>query len=115
VLLVTLAGGVIAWLYVPDVIFPVAALFALFSVAAHTRPQLSLPALAGVLGVTALSLITAPAEDVAFAMVVAVVVWALGEAARNRRVAIAEATRRAVGEEQTRIARELHGSPTACQ
>ena len=37
-----------------------------------------------------------------------VVVWALGEAARNRRAAIVEASRRAVGEEQARIARELH-------
>ena len=33
---------------------------------------------------------------------------ALGEAARNRRAAIREAARRAVGEEQARIARELH-------
>ena len=108
VLLVTLAGGVITWLYADDVIFPVAALFALFSVAALTTPPVSLLALAAVLGVTALSFFTAPDGDVGFALAVAVVVWALGEVARNRRVAIAEATRRAVGEEQARIARELH-------
>jgi signal transduction histidine kinase len=35
-------------------------------------------------------------------------ILALGEAARNRRAAIREAARRAVGEEQARIARELH-------
>jgi signal transduction histidine kinase len=37
-----------------------------------------------------------------------VVIWALGEAARNRRAAIDQAARRAAGEEQARIARELH-------
>ena len=41
-------------------------------------------------------------------MAVAAGVWALGEAARNRHKAISEGTRRAVGEEQARIARELH-------
>jgi signal transduction histidine kinase len=41
-------------------------------------------------------------------MAIAVGAWALGEAARNRRVAIEEERRRAVGEEQARIARELH-------
>jgi signal transduction histidine kinase len=34
--------------------------------------------------------------------------WALGEAARNRDTAIREESRRAVSEEQARIARELH-------
>jgi signal transduction histidine kinase len=58
--------------------------------------------------VTALNYGTHPSEDVTFAMAFPVVAWALGEAARNRRVAIAEATRRAVGDEQARIARELH-------
>ena len=35
-------------------------------------------------------------------------VWALAEAARSRRAAIQEAAQRAVGDEQARIARELH-------
>ena len=35
-------------------------------------------------------------------------VWALGEVLRNRRRAIEQEARRAVGEEQARIARELH-------
>jgi signal transduction histidine kinase len=37
-----------------------------------------------------------------------VVVWAIAEALRNRREAIAEAERRAAGEEQARLTRELH-------
>ena len=41
-------------------------------------------------------------------MLLPVVAWALGEAARNRRIAIDQASRRAVSEEQARIARELH-------
>jgi signal transduction histidine kinase len=41
-------------------------------------------------------------------MALAVGAWALGEAARSRRVAIDEAARRAVSEEQARVARELH-------
>ena len=41
-------------------------------------------------------------------MAIAVVVWALGEVLRNRRAAIEQEARRAVGEEQARIARELH-------
>jgi signal transduction histidine kinase len=41
-------------------------------------------------------------------MAVAVALWALAEAVRSRRQAILEASRRAVGDEQARIARELH-------
>ena len=41
-------------------------------------------------------------------MVVVLAAWAFGEVARNRRAAIEEAMRRAAGEEQARIARELH-------
>ena len=76
--------------------------------AALCSPRVSLPALAAVLAVTALSFFTEPVADVTFGLAVAVAVWALGEVARNRRVAIAEATHRAVGDEQARIARELH-------
>jgi Histidine kinase len=41
-------------------------------------------------------------------MGLAIGAWALGEASRNRNLAIREEARRAVGEEQARIARELH-------
>jgi signal transduction histidine kinase len=68
----------------------------------------SLIGLGGLLLVSALSFFTAPVEDTIFTMAVAVGAWALGEAARNRRVAIAEEAQRALGEEQARIARELH-------
>jgi signal transduction histidine kinase len=51
---------------------------------------------------------TTTVDDTVFAMVLAVGAWALGEAARNRRKAIEEEARRAAGDEQARIARELH-------
>ena len=60
------------------------------------------------LGVTALNFLVATGEDALFAMALVIAAWALGEAARSRRVAIAESTRRAVADEQARIARELH-------
>ena len=60
------------------------------------------------LGITALNYATGSTDDATFAMAFPIVVWALAEAARNRRAAIGEASRRAVGEEQARIARELH-------
>ena len=58
--------------------------------------------------ITALDYRSEAAGDVSFAIAIAVVAWALGEASRNRRQAIAESARRAVSEEQGRIARELH-------
>jgi signal transduction histidine kinase len=108
VLLVALAGGLVLQLVVPYGIFPLAALIALFSLAALRPPPVSLPALAGVLAVTAVVWRTEAGGDVLFAMAVAVLVWSLGEVARNRRVAIEQSSRRAVTEEKARIARELH-------
>ena len=105
---VAAAGGVVLQLLAPETIFPVAALFAGWSLAVARPPLWSLPGLAVVLGVTALSLPWVAAEDVWFGMAVAVALWALAEAVRSRRRAILEASRRAVGEEQARIARELH-------
>jgi signal transduction histidine kinase len=92
----------------PEVLFPYAALFALSSVAAARHPKVSLPSLAAVAAVTALDYGQTAAGDVSFAIAIAVATWALGEALRNRRQAIAESARRAVSEEQGRIARELH-------
>jgi signal transduction histidine kinase len=108
VMAIALAGGLVVWLLAPDGVFPVAGLIVIGSVAAARPPLVSLPALAALLGLTALNFITAPAEDATFAMLLPVVAWALGEAARNRRLAIEQASIRAVSDEQARIARELH-------
>jgi signal transduction histidine kinase len=108
VMAIALVGGVVVHLIAPEGVFPYAGLVANFALAAGRPPRVSLVGLASLLGVTALNFFTAPTEDATFAMAFPVVAWALGEAARNRRAAIAEASRRAVGEEQARIARELH-------
>ncbi len=108
VMAVALAASLLVQLAAPYGIFPVAALVALGSLAARRPPVVSLLGLAAVLGVTAVTLPTQPDGDSYFAMAVAVVVWALGEVLRNRRAAIEQEARRAVGEEQARIARELH-------
>ncbi|ONK14614.1 Sensor histidine kinase LiaS [Streptomyces sp. MP131-18] len=108
VLAVCLVGGLVIQLIAPDGIFPWAGLVVLGSLASTRSPRVSLPALAALLALTSLNFRTAPSEEAQFAMAVPVVVWALAEAVRNRRAAVAEASRRAVTEEQARIARELH-------
>ena len=65
--------------------------------------------MAALLGIAALNFFTYDVfDDPWFAMALVAAAWALGEAARSRRVAIGEETRRAVADEQARIARELH-------
>ena len=108
VMLAGLAASAVVLLLAPHAVFPVTALIAMWSLTVARPPRESLLGLAGVLGVTAVALTGVPGGDVGFAMAVAVSVWALGEAVRSRRAAIREASRRAVGEEQARIARELH-------
>lgn len=108
VMLAGLAGSAVLLLLAPYGLFPVAALAAMWALTVARPPRRSLPALAGVLAVTTLAWRDSLVEDVGFAMVVAVAVWALAEAVRSRRAAIVEASRRAVGEEQARIARDLH-------
>jgi signal transduction histidine kinase len=105
---VVLAGGVGYQLIVPEVVLPIAGVFAIGSLAAARPPRVSLIGLAGLLGQSAMNFFTTTVEDTVFAMVLAGGAWALGEAARNRRKAIHEGARRAVGDEQARIARELH-------
>jgi signal transduction histidine kinase len=105
---VALVGGLGTLLLAPGTVLPVAGFFALFSLAANRPPRVSLVGLAGLIALSAVNFFLTTAEDTWFTMAVAVGVWALGEAARNRRVAIQEAARRAVSEEQSRIARELH-------
>jgi signal transduction histidine kinase len=108
VMALAVAGGLPIQLYAPDTLFPVAALVALYALTATSRPLHSLPALAVTVGLTAVSFKALPVGDIGFGTAVAAGVWALGEAARNRLRAIEEGSRRAVGEEQARIARELH-------
>ncbi|MFB9679340.1 sensor histidine kinase [Streptosporangium vulgare] len=108
VMVIALAGGALVHFLAPQGIFPFAGLVALGSLAAVRPPRVSLPALAALLALTALNFLTASSEEAQFAMVFPVVAWALGEVVRNRRVAIDQESRRAVSEEQARIARELH-------
>ncbi|MCP9487953.1 MAG: sensor histidine kinase [Gaiellaceae bacterium MAG52_C11] len=108
VFMVALVGGLGIQLVAPDGVIPYAGVFALGSLAAARPPRVSLPALAALLALAALSLLTVSSEDGLFALAVVLAAWALGEVVRNRRVAIREEARRAVSEEQARIARELH-------
>lgn len=108
VMAIALVGGLVVQLIAPGGVFPWAGLVAIGSLAAARPPRVSLPALAALLALTSLNFRTAPPEDAQFALAVVVLVWALAEMVRNRRAAIAEASRRAVTEEQARIARELH-------
>jgi signal transduction histidine kinase len=87
---------------------PFAGLFAIGSLAAERPPRVSLIGLGALLALSTLNFFTTTVEDSVFTMAVSVGAWALGEAARNRRVAIEEEAQRALGEEQARIARELH-------
>jgi signal transduction histidine kinase len=103
-----LAGGLAIHLVAPEGVFPYAGLIAITTVAALRPLPVSLPALAALLGLTALDFATGPAGDAAFAMAFPIVAWSLGEVLRNRRVAIEQGSRRAVADEQARIARELH-------
>jgi signal transduction histidine kinase len=105
---VVLASGFGYQLIVPEIVIPVAGVFAIGALAATRPPRVSLVGLAGLLALTATNFFTALVEDAVFAMALAVGAWALGEAARNRRKAISEEARAAVSDERARIARELH-------
>jgi signal transduction histidine kinase len=105
---VVLASGIAFQLIVPEVVIPIAGFFAIGSLAAARPPRVSLVGLAALLGLSAMNFFTTTVEDTVFAMALAGGSWALGEAARSRRQAIREGARRAAGEEQARIARELH-------
>lgn len=108
VMAVVLVAGLGYLLLIPEAVLPVAGFFALGSLASARPPRVSLVGLAALASTSAVNFVTATVEDAVFTTAFIVAVWALGEAARSRRLAIAEAARRAVGEEQARIARELH-------
>ena len=105
---IALTAGFAYHLLVPEIVLPVAGFFAVGSLAAARPPRISLVGLAGLLALSATNFFTASVDDSVFTMGLAVGAWALGEASRNRNVAIRQAARRAVSEEQARIARELH-------
>jgi signal transduction histidine kinase len=105
---VVLAAGLGYWLIVPEIVISVAGLFAIGSLAAARPPRVSLVGLLALVALTALNFATTTAEDTQFSMGLVVVAWALGEVLRSQRTALREETRRAVSEEQARIARELH-------
>ena len=108
VTVLVLAGATVTQLVAPYGVFAYGGLIAVGSLAVSRGPLVSLPALAALLGITALNFRTTTDADTQFAMAVDVVAWALGETARNRRKAIVEGARRAVSDEHARIARDLH-------
>jgi len=108
VMAVALLGGLGIQLLAPEVVLPVAGLFAIGSLATARPPRVSLIGLAALIALAATNFFTATVEDTVFTMAVAVGAWALGEAARNRRAAIEEGARRAMSDERAHIARELH-------
>ena len=108
VTVVVLVSGLFLQLLFPSIVVPFAGLFAIGSLAAARPPRVSLIGLAGLIALSATNFLTTTVDDSVFTMALAVVAWALGEAVRSRRVAVEEESRRALGEEQARIARELH-------
>ncbi len=105
---VCLVAGLAVLAIAPDSVLPVAAYFAVGTLASILPPRVSLLGLAGLTAVASISFFSMSAGDAFFAIVLGFGAWALGEAARNRRVVIHEEARRAVADEQTRIAREVH-------
>ena len=105
---VALIAGFAYQAIIPEIVLPIAGLLAIGPLASVRPPRTSLIWLFGLLVLSASNFVTAPFEDASFAMAISVVAWALGEASRSRHVAIGEEARRAVADEQARIARELH-------
>ena len=105
---VVIASGLPFHLLLPELVVPIAGMIAVWSLALTRRPHASLIGLAGLVGLSSVNFFTTTLDDSVFTIAVAVSVWALAEGTRNRRAAIRESVRRAVSEEQARIARELH-------
>jgi len=103
-----IVAGLPFHLLVPELVLPIAGMVAIWSLALTRPPRVSLIGLTGLLGLASINFFTTTLEDTVFTIAVAVSVWALAEGTRNRRAAIRESVRRAVSEEQARIARELH-------
>jgi signal transduction histidine kinase len=105
---IVLAAGLPFHFLVPELVIPIAGLVAIWALALNRPPRVSLIGLAGLLALCSANFFTTTVDDTAFTIVLAVGVWALAEAGRNRRAAIEDAARRAVSDERERLARELH-------
>lgn len=105
---VSLMAGLVLQLVRPELDWPVPALITVATLAASRPPQTSLWGLAGLWVVALLGLVDGEYDDVFVACALATTSWALGEGKRNRRLRRDEERLRAVVEERTRIARELH-------
>lgn len=105
---VVLAATVPYIFLVPELIIPFAGLAAVWALTLARPPTVSLVGLAGLLAVSSLNVFTTIPEEAVFTMGLAIAVWALAEAARQRIEAVRTAARLAAGDEKARIARELH-------
>jgi signal transduction histidine kinase len=108
VMLVALAGSEAVLVLAPGEFIPYTGLVALYSLAAAGPPLVSLSGMAGLLAVSALNYWVSTPDEATFVMTFPVVVWAVGEATRARTLAVVEAARRVMIEQQAAIARELH-------
>ncbi|WP_205698764.1 sensor histidine kinase [Conexibacter sp. SYSU D00693] len=95
-------------LIAPEVLVPFGALFLLWAVTVAHGPATSVPMLLVVLGLLGSVAAEHRSEDVLFLGALTIALWALAEAWRGRARALEEAGRRALADEQARIARELH-------
>ncbi|MDW5597439.1 histidine kinase [Conexibacter stalactiti] len=113
-----LLGALALQLLCPPVVMPFAAYVAVGSLAAHLPPQRSWWGLAALLGLAVATLVRTPLADdatglagvdqVLFLVACAVGIHVYGDLRRNRAARQREQERRAVAQEQARIARELH-------
>ena len=82
---VALVAGLGTLLLAPETVLPVAGMVAIYSMAATRPPRVSLIWLAGLVALSATNFFQATTGDTFFTIAVCIGVWALGEAARNRR------------------------------
>ncbi|GLY16441.1 hypothetical protein Kisp01_34560 [Kineosporia sp. NBRC 101677] len=110
VMVANLVAGVPLQLHAPEGLFPWGALVALWALSARRPVVYSLPALAGVVGLTLLVMPQSVflREDVEFAVIVAVAVWAVSWGMRSHRLMIEQAVARQAVEDQSRLARDIH-------
>jgi len=106
----TVAAGLGVLLVYPEeqILLPIGGLVAIVYLASARPPRVSLVGLAALVALSFANLAESPLGDVLFTVGLSIGAWAIGEAARSRRASIETEARRAVSEEQARIARELH-------
>jgi signal transduction histidine kinase len=87
---------------------PGLAVAAVFGLAAHRSPRVSLVGLAALLATAPLALVDAPAQSAVMSAATAVAAWSLGELVRSRRLRRAAALRAVAEQERAALAREVH-------